>query len=326
MHFLSFLAVYAISGIVSAAPTIQHVVHEQRDHLPAGWDFNSPIDKSTILPVRIGLTQSNLENAYETLMSVADPESSNYGKHWSAEEVSDFFAPSTETVQAVKFWLTSFGVGADRIKQSAGKGWLEFSAPASEVEALLKTEYHEYAHDSGKLHYACEEYSIPANIQRHIDFITPTIHFDSKVSQNSQSKQKRGMETTVVVSTSVSKKKAIKDALAKHTSVVGTKINTEAMSDCDSLITPACLRALYNIPQGTKNLSSFGIVEYAPQTFLQSDLNTFQNSALTSSGIVPVGTAPKVQGIDGGYLVPSSQASAGYQAESDLDLREFSIS
>jgi len=43
-----------------------------------------------------------------------------------------------------------------------------------EAENLLKTEYHAFGHKETTKHsLACDEYRIPANLKRHIDFITP---------------------------------------------------------------------------------------------------------------------------------------------------------
>lgn len=55
-----------------------------------------------------------------TILS-SDPTSSNYGKFMSAEEVIDFFAPTTSRVEAITSWLTNAGIPADRISQSANR-------------------------------------------------------------------------------------------------------------------------------------------------------------------------------------------------------------
>ena len=41
----------------------------------------------TMLPVRIGLRESNLHRGDAILMDVSDPKSDKYGKHLSADEV-----------------------------------------------------------------------------------------------------------------------------------------------------------------------------------------------------------------------------------------------
>lgn len=46
-----------------------------------------------MLPMRIALAQSNLDKGEEWLMDVSHPTSEKYGKHWTAEDVANAFAP-----------------------------------------------------------------------------------------------------------------------------------------------------------------------------------------------------------------------------------------
>lgn len=316
MHIPTLSLVVSIVTVALAAPaSIKHVLHEKRTHLPSGWDYHSSVDKSTVLPVRIGLSQSNMDRAHEMLMSVSDPESENYGNHWSSDQVAKFFAPSSETIEAVKEWLTSAGVHPDNIKHSAG-GWLDFSATVGEVEDLLNTEYSKYMHETGKPHIACEEYSVPAHIRQHIDFITPTVHFDPKVKRTP-----RNLKRSIPSAIGPVSGPTIGKTIAQGATELANQLN--GLLTCDAAIVPACLRALYNMPIGTKNLSSYGIVEYSPETFFQTDLDEFQATPLTNSGGIPIGTAPKFDAIDGGYLLPLTDASLDYQAEPDLDLGSY---
>jgi tripeptidyl-peptidase-1 len=84
-------------------------------------------------------------------------DSPRYGQHYSAEEVADIFAPSQSTVDAVRDWLLSAGIPAERISQSVNKQWMQFDAAAGELESLLKTEYHVYEHSgTGQSTVACD--------------------------------------------------------------------------------------------------------------------------------------------------------------------------
>lgn len=86
-------------------------------------------------------------------------DSPNYGKHYSAEEVAEIFAPSQSTVDTIQDWLVSAGIAAKSISQSVNKQWMQFDASTSELESLLKTEYHVYEHaETGKPVVACDEY------------------------------------------------------------------------------------------------------------------------------------------------------------------------
>ena len=64
-------AAAALVAVCGAIPTpSSYVLHEKRSSLPRLWSRGSRIDGEAILPVRIGLTQNNLDNAYVHLMDV----------------------------------------------------------------------------------------------------------------------------------------------------------------------------------------------------------------------------------------------------------------
>jgi tripeptidyl-peptidase I len=69
---LAKLSVVAtIAALVNAAPApIKHVLHEERTILSRDWTKGARIEKSAVIPMRIGLTQTNLEKGYDYLMEV----------------------------------------------------------------------------------------------------------------------------------------------------------------------------------------------------------------------------------------------------------------
>lgn len=68
----------ALAANVLAAPRESlRVVHERRAVIdPAQGDR---LSGDSVIPIRIGLKQSNIDNGYEALMDVSDPKSANYG-------------------------------------------------------------------------------------------------------------------------------------------------------------------------------------------------------------------------------------------------------
>lgn len=91
-----FLKSAIVSGLVGLAlcnPAQEYAVHERRDAAPAGWARVEKLDRRAILPMRIGLTQSNLEKGHDWLMDVSHPESDSYGKHWTVDQIAEAFAP-----------------------------------------------------------------------------------------------------------------------------------------------------------------------------------------------------------------------------------------
>lgn len=89
------------------------------------------------------------------------------------------------------------------------------------------------------------------------------------------------------------------------------------LSNCDNIITPDCVKALYKIPEPATSANpnnSLGIFEDGDY-YAQKDLNLFfKNFSLG----IPQGTHPKPAFIDGGEA-PVPTADAG--GESDLDFQ-----
>lgn len=252
----------AIGGLLTtaiAAPTTdskRHVVHERRARIPKHWERDSRLHGDSYLPMRIALSQSNLDRADEFLMDVSHPDSPNFGKHWSAKQVAEAFAPSEEAVNSVLAWLAEAGVLGDRVKQSQGLNWIHADVTVSEAEELLKTKYYKYTHAvTGQAHVASEDYSIPEDIRRHVDFVTPTVHFDAKVENPKKRRtlEERDRDTSVIghnIQPGIGH--AIGSpgdkSLPKNGGHIpfGTILNE--LENCDVSIVPDCLRALYEFP------------------------------------------------------------------------------
>lgn len=63
MQFSTLLgAACALALSANAVPTpANHVLHEKRAYAPLHWEKLGRVDPAVVLPVRIGLTQNNLE-------------------------------------------------------------------------------------------------------------------------------------------------------------------------------------------------------------------------------------------------------------------------
>jgi tripeptidyl-peptidase I len=131
--------------------------------------------------------------------------------------------------------------------QSQSLNWIHADVSVSTAERLLQAEYFEYIHESGKAYAACEEYSVPEHLRDHIDFITPTVHFDAKLNQPT----KRSTDPKPAVQPA--KAKSIGSATSNIAAPKdGGKIPfgevIAELEQCDTYITPDCLRALYLFP------------------------------------------------------------------------------
>lgn len=64
------LAVVVSTSAAPAPDPIKHVLHEKRDREPLDWVKRTRVDRDAILPMRIGLSQNNLDQGEAYLMEV----------------------------------------------------------------------------------------------------------------------------------------------------------------------------------------------------------------------------------------------------------------
>lgn len=179
MNGLTLLFIIFTLIFTGSTGPASHVIHEKRHLVPSGWEILRRIPPDLRIAVRVGLKQNNLEYAYNYLMDVlvppdsiidiklgsdhlinsSHPESSNYGKHWTRQQVIETFTPSDETISEVRKWLSSTGIKDSRIYHTESKGWLALVATGEEIENLLGTKYYYYRNKvNGKRAVACVEY------------------------------------------------------------------------------------------------------------------------------------------------------------------------
>lgn len=189
---MSWYASLTVASLIASALAIPagHVLHEKRtvnNHLE-----RRRVDGDAIIPVRIALKQSNLETGYDRLMEVSHPNSARYGKHFSAEEVAEMFAPAQESIDTVKNWLMGFGFGEKDITHYTNKNWLAIDMPASKAEELFATEYHEHDFADRSMRIGCDEYYLPAHVAPHVDLIKPGVVMSNRMKKRSLQKRQWG--------------------------------------------------------------------------------------------------------------------------------------
>ena len=230
-------------SVLAAPHATRRVVHEKRT-LPA-LDRGDRVDPDSIIPVRIGLKQSNLESGYERLMEVSHPSSKTYGKHLSAAQVHDLFAPTEETVTAVKEWLIFAGVDANSITGYENKGWLAIDMPAWQAEDLLSTEYYEHDSKDG-VRIGSDEYSLPASVSPHVDYIKPGVKMSPPL-------KKRVVKRDWPHPSWPSPPHGHPHGYPGWQPPPGVYGLPPELQNCGVNITPVCIQALYHIPNATYN-------------------------------------------------------------------------
>lgn len=317
MAFLTVLLVLAAEVLQygSALPfgaETEYKLHEKR-HQPTdgAWRQNRRVEPDAIIPLRIGLTQANLDAGHDRLMSVSDPSSSSFGKYLTASEVHDLFSPSAKAIAQVREWLISSGIDDGDVIHSENRGWFALEVPAVHVERLFRAELHEYEHDaSGSLRLGCDEYHVPAHLSEHIDYITPGV----KLSHTLRKRNGPGWPGHP--------HRPWRHPVPHHHGPWPLPPAAHGLPPdlrhCGVNITPPCLRALYHLPLATVDdpANSPGFFEQGDY-YAQEDLDLYFKHYAPQ---VPNGTMPVRRLIDGAKT-PESVNSPYVTGESDLDLQ-----
>ncbi|PSK33926.1 Protease KEX1 [Elsinoe australis] len=298
---LSSAVITAILALTCAAaphPRSAWVQHEKRDTTSHQWQRRDRAVPAHVIPIDIALRERNIENTARYVEDVSDPKSPNFGKHWSSEKIANVFSAHDDSKEAVLQWLEESGVDRARVALSTGHNWVRFNGTIKEAEDLFATEYWHYRHQfSGRIRLACDSYSLPQHMRRHIDFAMPTVQLD-------------GIEPVANV-------RQARDLLARFPG--GAKLGSQP---CGSLITIDCLRELYKFGPGNTSAvgNEIGIGEWADYLY-EPDLPIFYKNF--SSPEIPADTVPEFISIDGGLRANLTTVAQGSGVESALDFQSI---
>ncbi|KAF9025365.1 subtilisin-like protein [Hymenopellis radicata] len=202
-----------------------------------GWEFHSVPAAGEVIELRIGLRQGR------------EPGHHRYGQHLSKAQVDALAAPHAESVEAVEAWLAHHGVAPESV--SLREAWIVVRVTVAQAEAMLDTTYAIFYHAaSASSVLRTMSYSLPAELDTHIDVMAPTTHFGTLRSMKRE------------------KFEAVGD--------VGSGIDVGALN-CDTNVTVSCLRDMYKtkdyVPAAADNV--LGVAGYLDEWANYVDLEDF---------------------------------------------------
>ncbi|KAJ6454196.1 subtilisin-like protein [Mycena sanguinolenta] len=253
-HSLVGLVAIVVSGVTAAPRPV-----------PAGWTLHRRADLDVFIPLKFTLAQSNVDKLESLLLDVSDPQSPNYGKHWTHARVKEVFRPSSETVDTVRGWLVPHdaGIPAAQIKLNGNGDMIQVNVTIAEAESLLQADYYVYGNDEGTVRVGCHEgFTLPDHVAKHVDLVWPTTHFGW--ARGLSRRSETGAASFVGPQAGIQK-------IPIENVASLTELN------CDAAITLDCLRALYNfdfVPV-SGNVNTVGVVEFVGNVYMPSDLNIF---------------------------------------------------
>lgn len=194
--------------------------------------------------------------------------------------------PSDETVSTVRKWLESAGISDIEVDSD----WMNFRTTVDVANSLLGTEFKYYANEVKDIRrLRTLQYSVPESVAPHINMIQPTTRF-GQIHPDHSTHRVEPMTPEAI---------------------------RAARGDCNKVVTPQCLKSLYNIGhyQAIAGMgSTLGFASYLEESARYSDLTLFEHN------IAPYASGQNfsVVTFNGGVNDQTSSLSSG---EANLDLQ-----
>uniref|UniRef100_A0A8C7MFD4 Tripeptidyl-peptidase 1 n=1 Tax=Oncorhynchus kisutch TaxID=8019 RepID=A0A8C7MFD4_ONCKI len=146
--------------------------------IPEDWTRVGRIDPTEKLELTFALRQQNVDQLEHLLLLVSDPESAQYGKHLTLEEVAALVRPSQLTQKVVRHWLQSHGV--TDCQTILTQDFLQCTMNTVAEALLPGIEFHRYVRDGISLVRSSSAYHVHEDVLQHLDFVGGVHRFPPK--------------------------------------------------------------------------------------------------------------------------------------------------
>ncbi|KAF3401971.1 Tripeptidyl-peptidase sed2 [Penicillium rolfsii] len=292
--FASLLNQGALSlAVVSLlASTAGAEVFDKLAAVPQGWHYSRTPRGDQPIKLQVALTQGDAAGFEQAVLDMSTPNHPNYGQHFRThDEMKRMLQPDASSVDAVTEWLKEAGI--TDIQQDAD--WMTFQTTVEKANDLLEANFQYYVNRYKQVErLRTLEYSIPHSLIPHVNLVTPTTRFG----------QLHPNRITL-------------HGKAKAADENFRKAVQSASTDCNSAITPQCLKDLYKIGDyqaSDSNGNKVAFASYLEQYARYSDLALFEQNIATYAQ----GQNFTVIEYHGGLNDQSSRADS---SEANLDLQ-----
>ncbi|XP_069772464.1 tripeptidyl-peptidase 1 isoform X2 [Narcine bancroftii] len=149
--------------------------------LPEGWKYAGRVSATDQILLTFALKQQNVYKLNKKLDQLSNPDSSQYGKYLSLDQLSRMIRPSDKTLQTVWMWLGNFGVHNCSTVQTLD--FLSCFMSSSTAEKLLTgSKFTRYTNGHQTVIRSLAKYEVPEGVSEHIDFVGGVHRFPAKMA------------------------------------------------------------------------------------------------------------------------------------------------
>ncbi|KAK1765827.1 tripeptidyl-peptidase-like protein [Phialemonium atrogriseum] len=247
--------ILSILGLPILALAAATITLERTPDLPHGWGLLRDAQDDDSLALFVALRQPRMDDLRSKLVQVDRSDTrDDRGGHLSQKQVSEYRKADRTSVDLVMAWLESHGIEHAKAFDS----WVSFNITAKAAGPLLGAELGWYSYGGGgEPVLRAREYTIPAWLKGHVDFVHPVAHFMPPRSAH------------------VQLSKAVVEATA-DTAVPNGSGNAQEVP-CATGVFPECIKKLYNITYDAAGPSPvrFGVAGFLEQYINYADVSAF---------------------------------------------------
>lgn len=237
-------------------------VHEKLASLPQGWSKVKDAADNTQLSLSVALTRENMDQLENKLMDLATPGNAKYSQWMDLDQIDKEFPTADDS--GVVNWLHDHGIH----KVHRDGSLVHFHTDVGKANKLLDTTFAWYQHGSTQK-LRTTQYSLPNNLQHVIDLISGTTFFgEPKPSPGTPPHAHPHPHPPPPPSPP-----------KPFNPFGGSDKPVQVDDSCYKVITPKCIRQLYQVGDYTPSPDSksrIGYGNFLNETSSYSDLALFE--------------------------------------------------
>ncbi len=305
-------------------------------HLRPDISYVQPAAKESEHEIIFGIEQRNLEELEDLLYDVSDPDSENYGKHWTKDQVAEF-TKDPKNYETVVNFLQSFSPAIKIKEVTLHQEYIKAIAPIEIWERMFSCSFHIYklVHPLSTFHFSdtldsltskrnekkaktdytvirTDSYSLPIEIERHVFAAFNTVQFPHPRSPKRLARMKdKSVQSDSSKSNLRKLEEEQEEGLSKTSQIDWSQRFLEK-----GYVTPKLIQLYYEVYNTTASpLVSQGILESLGEALDPSDLTLFQQYF----GLL----VQPVSQVIGGHVQIGACSSSNFSgcAESNLDVQ-----
>ena len=271
---------------LNAANALQGPFHEETT-VPYGWK-RLPEPPRGNLTLQVAFKFRNLHNLEARLLETSTPKNAeSYGKHLTRDEVNALVKPDPSSRLVVAQWLEEAGA----VVHHTSEDGMTFATGVEHANRILNADFAYYEDTNGVRKLRTTHYAIPGKVSEHLDLIHPTTYFGQMKAHAPAPRNQIYLEPVL-------------------------DVTEAANASCADLITPDCLRDLYNVRYAPDPLSGSQIAfsNFLNESSRYEDLDLFERAFN-----IPTQNVSKVILVNGG--VDNQTMDSKDRTEANLDLQ-----